>query len=212
MNNARVKTKICGVTSVEDAIAIANAGADAIGLVFYPPSPRYVSIELAREISLALPAFVNVVGLFVDADSETISRVLDKVAIDTVQFHGQEPEHACSQFGKPYIKAFAVQPESDILQVVEQYSSANALLLDTYVDNLPGGTGQIFDWKKVPEKCEKPLILAGGLTPENVQSAIEQTNPYAVDVSGGVESSKGKKDIDKVKRFIREVVNVRSSH
>ncbi len=210
MNRMRVKTKICGVTSVDDAIAIANAGADAIGLVFYPPSPRYVSTELAHEISLALPAFVNVVGLFVDADSEMISRVLDKVAIDTVQFHGQEPEEACSQYGKPYIKAIAVQPGTDILGFVEQYSSASALLLDTYVDNLPGGTGRKFDWKKVPENCEKPLILAGGLTPENVQSAIEQTNPYAVDVSGGVESSKGKKDIDKVTRFIREVANVRS--
>lgn len=207
MMHSRVKIKICGITSVADAVAIANAGADAIGLVFYPPSPRYVQPVLAHEIALALPAFVNIVGLFVDAEPDEINAVLDQVAIDTLQFHGQESEHACSLYGKPYIKSVAMQPDVDVAELIAQYPSASALLLDTFVENLPGGTGQVFDWKKVPVNSHKPLILAGGLTPENVQSAIEQTHPYAVDVSGGVESSKGKKDIDKVQLFIREVFN-----
>ncbi len=207
MNVTRVKVKICGVTSVTDAVAIANAGADAIGLVFYEPSPRYVEPEVAREIALALPAFVNVVGLFVDAEPDEIRQVLERVAIDTLQFHGQETERACSLYGKPYIKSIAMRPDLDVSEMIALYPSASALLLDTFVENLPGGTGQSFDWQKVPDNSQKPLILAGGLTPENVQSAIVQTRPYAVDVSGGVESSKGKKDIDKVQKFIREVLN-----
>lgn len=207
MNVTRVKVKICGVTSVTDAVAIANAGADAIGLVFYEPSPRYVEPEIAREIALALPAFVNVVGLFVDAEPDEIRQVLERVAIDTLQFHGQETERACSLYDRPYIKSIAMRPDLDVSEMIALYPSASALLLDTFVENLPGGTGQSFDWQKVPDNSQKPLILAGGLTPENVQSAIVQTRPYAVDVSGGVESSKGKKDIDKVLKFIREVLN-----
>lgn len=207
MNYTRVKVKICGVTSVTDAVAIANAGADAIGLVFYEPSPRYVEPQIAREIALALPAFVNVVGLFVDAEPDEIRQVLDQVAIDTLQFHGQETERACSLYGRPYIKSIAMRPDLDVSEKIALYPSASALLLDTFVENLPGGTGQSFDWQKVPDNSQKPLILAGGLTPENVQSAIVQTRPYAVDVSGGVESSIGRKDIDKVQKFIREVLN-----
>lgn len=207
MNDKRVKVKICGVTNVSDAVAIANAGADAIGLVFYGPSPRYVEPEIAREIALSLPAFVNVVGLFVDASPDEIRQILDQVAIDTLQFHGQETERACSLYGRPYIKSIAMRPNLDVSEMIALYPSASALLLDTFVEKLPGGTGKSFDWQKVPEKSRKPLILAGGLTPENVQSAIVQTRPYAVDVSGGVESSKGRKDIDKVQKFIREVLN-----
>ena len=207
MKKARVKVKICGVTNVADAVDIANAGADAIGLVFYGPSPRYVEPEIAREIVLALPAFVNVVGLFVDAEPDEIRQVLDQVAINTLQFHGQETEQACSIYSRPYIKSIAMRPDLNVAKMITLYPSASALLLDTFVENLPGGTGQSFDWRQVPSNSQKPLILAGGLTPENVQSAIVQTRPYAVDVSGGVESSKGRKDIDKVQKFIREVLN-----
>ncbi len=199
----RVRIKICGITSVEDALAVARLGADAIGLVFYPDSPRYVSIDTAALISRQLPAFVNVVGLFVDAEQVYIEEVLERVAIDTLQFHGQETEQTCALYGKPYIKALRVRESAEIQDVISSYSTANAVLLDTYIKDVPGGTGVTFDWKLVPENVDKPIILAGGLTPENVQSAIRQTRPYAVDVSGGVEQEKGKKDLDKVSKFIR---------
>lgn len=199
----RVRIKICGITSVEDALAVARLGADAIGLVFYPDSPRYVSIDTAALISRQLPAFVNVVGLFVDAEQAHIEEVLERVAIDTLQFHGQETEQTCALYGKPYIKALRVRESAEIQDVISSYSTANAVLLDTYIEDVPGGTGVAFDWKLVPENVDKPIILAGGLTPENVQSAIRQTRPYAVDVSGGVEQEKGKKDLDKVSKFIR---------
>ena len=182
----RVRIKICGITSVEDALAVARLGADAIGLVFYPDSPRYVSIDTAALISRQLPAFVNVVGLFVDAEQVYIEEVLERVAIDTLQFHGQETEQTCALYGKPYIKALRVRESAEIQDVISSYSTANAVLLDTYIKDVPGGTGVTFDWKLVPENVDKPIILAGGLTPENVQSAIRQTRPYAVDDSGGV--------------------------
>ena len=207
MTVARVRIKICGITSVDDATAVAHAGADAIGLVFYPPSPRHVPIEIAAQIARQIPAFTNVVGLFVDAEQAFIEEVLDAVAIDTLQFHGQETEQACALFHKPYIKAVHMRNDTDIADVINQYPSANALLLDTFVKDVPGGTGLTFDWQKVPKNSQKPLILAGGLTPENVQSAIQQTRPYAVDVSGGVEAAKGKKDLTKVRTFIREALN-----
>lgn len=207
MSETRVRVKICGVTSADDAMAIARAGADAIGLVFYPPSPRHVTIEDAITITRQLPAFVNVVGLFVDAEQDFVEEVLNKVAIDTLQFHGQETEQACALYHKPYIKAVQMHEGLQVQDMVEKYQSANALLLDTYVKDVPGGTGQSFDWQRVPKNSEIPLILAGGLTPENVQLAIEQTRPYAVDVSGGVEAAKGKKDLTKVTTFIREALN-----
>ena len=208
MNQHRVKIKICGVTNEEDANAIAMAGADAIGLVFYEASPRYVEIELAAKIASSLPAFVNIVGLFVDAEKSYINEVLNKVAIDTLQFHGQESEATCASYKMPYIKALRMQRSIDVTNTIRSYPSANAILLDTYVNDVPGGTGLAFDWQQFPQKVSKPLILAGGLSPENVQSAIKQTRPFAVDVSGGVEKEKGKKDITKVINFIREVNNV----
>ncbi len=208
MINNRVRVKICGVTTLEDATAVSLAGADAIGMVFYQPSSRNIDIEMAAKISRSIPAFVNRVALFVDADKNFIEEVLQSVAIDTIQFHGQEPEEACACYNKPYIKALRVKQGLNIDNALKQYESANAILLDTYVKDKPGGTGLAFDWQHFPTNSTRPLILAGGLTPENVQSAIRQTSPYAVDVSGGIELKSGIKDIQKVTKFIREVNNV----
>ena len=203
----RTRVKICGITNLEDALTAAKAGADAIGLVFYPGSPRYVSIETARNIIQKLPPFVSCVGLFVDADEKLINDVLNQVAIDTLQFHGQEAEQACSLYNKPYIKAIRMSDSISLVDEITKYSSASALLLDTYVKNKPGGTGLSFDWSKIPQGLSKSIILAGGLDVNNVKQAIQQVQPYAVDVSGGVESKKGKKDPDKIVNFIREAMN-----
>ena len=209
ISNQHTRIKICGITNVSDAVLAANAGADAIGLVFYPDSPRYVNIEKAKEIVNLLPPFTNCVGLFVDADEKTIRDVLQQVAIDTLQFHGHEPEQACALYGKPYIKAIRMREDVDLEEEAVKYSSAKALLLDTYVKDTPGGTGLSFDWDKIPsqDKRTKPIILAGGLDADNVKHAIHQVKPYAVDVSGGVEAEKGKKDPEKIINFIREALN-----
>ncbi len=207
MMTSRVRIKICGITNQKDALAVAQLGADAIGLVFYPESPRNVSVETAAIIARQLPAFINVVGLFVDAEQSFIEQVLEQVAIDTLQFHGQETEQTCALYGKPYIKAIRVGESAEIQEVISRYPSANAVLLDTFIKDVPGGTGVSFDWNLVPENADTPIILAGGLTAENVQSAIRKTRPYAVDVSGGVEQAKGKKDLEKVNKFIREALN-----
>lgn len=203
----RTRVKICGITNLEDALTATRAGADAIGLVFYHGSPRYVPIEKARKIVEQLPPFISCVGLFVDAEERLIQDVLEQVAIDTLQFHGQEPEWACSLYNRPYIKAIRMSEGVNLVDEVDKYPSANALLLDTYVKDKPGGTGLSFDWSKIPEGINKPIILAGGLNVDNVKKAIMQAQPYAVDVSGGVESEKGKKDPDKIFNFIREAMN-----
>lgn len=200
-----VRSKICGITRVEDALAAVAAGADAIGLVFYAKSPRAVSVEQARQIVAALPPFVTSVGLFVDIERAELQQILAAVPLDLLQFHGDESLAQCEGYSRPYIKALRVKPGDDIAAMMANYPSASGILLDTYVEGVPGGTGLAFDWSLVPAQLPKPVILAGGLTPENVAAAIARVKPYAVDVSGGVEASKGIKDADKVRAFIREV-------
>lgn len=198
-----VRVKICGITRVEDALAAAAAGADAIGLVFYAGSPRAVGVEQARAIIAALPPFVTTVGLFVDAGRDELAHILASVPLDLLQFHGDESAEQCEGFGRPYIKALRVRAGDDIVARVADYPSAQGILLDAYVEGVPGGTGEAFDWSLIPQRLSKPLILAGGLRPDNVAAAVAQVRPYAVDVSGGVEASKGIKDAQKVGAFIR---------
>jgi phosphoribosylanthranilate isomerase len=206
----RTRVKICGITRPEDAIAAVKHGADAIGLVFYGPSPRNVSIEMAADIVSALPPFVSKVGLFVNASASEIETVLRRVSLDCLQFHGDESATDCAQINLPYYKAIRVKNDTNLLQYASYYAQAKALLLDTYSEASVGGTGQVFDWKLIPENIGKPLILAGGLTADNVAAAIRQVHPYAVDVSGGVEASKGIKDEIKIASFMREVDQLRS--
>lgn len=202
---AIVRSKICGITRVEDALAAAEAGADAIGLVFYARSPRAVTVEQARTIVAALPPFVTTVGLFVNASRCEINETLDAVALDMLQFHGDEtPEH-CEGFHRPWYKALRVKPGDDVRLQASRYVGASAILLDAYVAGIPGGTGEAFDWSLIPPDLAKPLILAGGLTPENIQHALAQVRPYAVDVSGGVEAGKGIKDAGKIHAFVKQV-------
>ena len=200
-------TKICGITNIEDARVAEDAGAYAIGLVFYKKSPRYISIDTAKEIVAHINQPLNSVGLFVDADRDYICSVLEQIDLDILQFHGQESEQTCAFFNKPYIKAIRVSKDTNILKEVEKYSSAKAILLDTHVEGLLGGTGKVFDWTMIPRNLSKPIILAGGLNVDNVKDAIRKIRPYAVDVSGGVESEKGKKDPKKIKDFINEAID-----
>lgn len=200
-----VRSKICGITRIEDALIAAEAGADAIGLVFYAKSPRAVSIQQACDIVAALPAFVTTVGLFVNASREELNDVLAGVALDLLQFHGDETPAECESYQRPYIKALRVKPGDDIAQLAAPYAKARGILLDTYVPGIPGGTGAAFDWSLVPRDLPQPVILAGGLSAGNVRAAIEQVRPYAVDVSGGVEADKGIKDAAKIRAFMRAV-------
>ncbi len=201
----RIRTKICGITRVEDALAAVAHGADAIGLVFYAPSPRCVSIEQAAAISAALPPFVSVVALFVNPTQQAVEAVLSQVRVDLLQFHGDESEAECQQYSLSYLKAIRVKQGTNLIQYAQDYASAKALLLDTYTDGAVGGTGQTFDWGLVPDNLPLPVILAGGLNAENVTDAVQQVKPYAVDVSGGVEQSKGIKDSTKIAAFIAAV-------
>lgn len=199
------RIKICGITRPEDAITAANAGADAIGLVFYPKSPRAVTIEQAQSICAVLPPFVTVVALFVDAEHFEIEDVLAALSVDLLQFHGSETPAQCNAYATPYIKAIRMRDDADLSDAVRQYSSARGLLVDTFNPDEAGGTGEIFDWDRVPDGLDTPIILAGGLEPSNVGAAIAQLSPYAVDVSSGVEQSKGIKDADKIRAFMKAV-------
>ncbi|MSP86344.1 MAG: phosphoribosylanthranilate isomerase [Methylotenera sp.] len=201
----RVRVKICGITRVEDALNAVAQGADAIGLVFYGPSPRHVSISKAIEIVNQVPAFVSVVGLFVNAEASFINEVISKVRLDILQFHGDETPEECAGFLRPFIKAIRVKPDTNLVQCAHEFSAAKALLLDTYTEGVAGGTGHVFDWNLIPKVLTKPVILAGGLTADNVAQAIRQVSPYAVDVSGGVERSKGIKDAVKMTAFMQQV-------
>ncbi|MBD1550396.1 phosphoribosylanthranilate isomerase [Pseudomonas typographi] len=202
---AAVRSKICGITRIEDALAAANAGADAIGLVFYPKSPRAVSVQQARAIVAALPPFVTTVGLFVNASRRELDETLEAVPLDLLQFHGDETPAQCEGARRPYIKALRVRPGDDLVAACRAYAGAQGVLLDTFVAGVPGGTGQAFDWGLVPAGLPKPVVLAGGLGAHNVAAAIAQVKPWAVDVSGGVEASKGIKDAAKVAAFIAAV-------
>ena len=203
----RTRVKICGITRAQDAIEAVQQGADAIGLVFYPPSPRYVAPEQAAEIVKKIPAFVSVVGLFVNATPAEIERILAIVPLDILQFHGDETPAQCRQFSKPYMKAVRVKSDTNLVQYAADYADAKALLLDAFAEGVPGGTGQVFDWKLIPQNLALPVVLAGGLNAENVAQAITAVKPYAVDVSGGVEASKGMKDAAKIAAFMRGVSN-----
>jgi phosphoribosylanthranilate isomerase len=206
----RTRVKICGITRIEDALSAVQLGADAIGLVFYEASPRNVSIEQAKTIVDSLPPFVSKVGLFVNESPSHIENILARVSLDILQFHGDESPEACEQINLPYYKAIRVKDDTNLIQYAQLYQSAKALLVDTYTESAVGGTGMVFDWKLIPANISKPLILAGGLTPANVGSAIEQVHPYAVDVSGGVELNKGIKDAKKMAAFMQAVNQYRS--
>lgn len=206
----RTRVKICGITRPEDALAAVKHGVDAIGLVFYAPSPRNVSIEQAAQIVAALPPYVSAVGLFVNAAPMEIESVLKRVRLDCLQFHGDETPTECAQINMPYYKAVRVKTDTNLLQYEADYHQAKALLLDAYSEQAFGGTGQVFDWHLIPKNLSLPVVLAGGLTAENVANAIMHVKPYAVDVSGGVEMSKGIKDEAKIASFMREVDQLRS--
>lgn len=197
------KVKICGFTEPNNARDAALAGVDAIGLVFYDKSPRNVDIHSAQKIIEALPPFINRVGLFVNANPSFIDEILCEVPLDTLQFHGDESVLDCAQYQMPFIKSLRVKPDTNVKEIAENFSSASALLLDSFSPSGYGGTGESFDWSLACVKISLPIILAGGLTVDNVADAIKQVNPYAVDASSGVESAPGVKDIDKIEAFIR---------
>ena len=211
----RTRVKICGITRIEDGIAAARAGADAIGLVFWAGTPRCVSFEQARAIAAAVPPFVTIAGLFVDPAADEVHAALDAVPLDLLQFHGDEPADFCASFGRPYVKAVPVKPGIDLLQYASRYGDARGLLFDAFEPGgLPGGTGKTFDWNELPDALQRPVILSGGLTQQNVAAAIRTARPWAVDVSSGVELSsedgrprKGIKSAAKIMAFIREVRN-----
>lgn len=200
----RTRIKICGITREQDLVAVLAAGADAVGLVFYPPSPRYLSDSRASELALGTPPFVTRVGLFVNADAASVHATLAAVPIDLLQFHGDEDAAYCEQFERPYIKAARVRPGLDLIEYARAYPSAQALLLDAYVESY-GGAGQAFDWSLIPATLPLPVVLSGGLTPENVTDAVRRLRPWAVDVSSGVEVAKGIKDAAKIAAFVAAV-------
>ena len=197
--------KICGITRVEDAQAAARLGAHALGFVFYAPSPRHVEVARAAEIAKALPPFITTVGLFVNPAIGDVAGVLENVPLDLLQFHGDEPPGFCAQFGLRYIKASRVRAGLDLLQYAQVYAGARGLLLDAFVPGTHGGTGTAFDWSLIPRRLPLPVILSGGLNPDNVAAAIRLVAPWAVDVSSGVEAGPGIKDPRKMARFMKEV-------
>lgn len=201
----RTRVKICGLTRGGDLEAAIALGVDAVGLVFHPASPRAVSIDQAAVLARAVPAFVSVVGLFVDAEPAWVHAVLKRVPLAALQFHGREPPDYCAQFGRPWLKALAVAADSDVLALTRRYDQAASWLLDTYDPALAGGTGRAFDWRLIPPELAGRIVLAGGLNPDNVAAAIAQVRPHAVDVSGGVESGKGLKDAVKMAAFMQGV-------
>lgn len=201
----RTRVKICGITRDEDALAAVEYGADAIGFVFYEPSPRHVTVERAASIALRLPPFVTTVALFVNAEADAIARVVGEVGVDLLQFHGQECAAYCAQHGRPWIRAVRMKPDTDLISAQAEFAAGRGLLLDAYRPGVPGGTGETFDWDRIPPQLAPRIVLAGGLGPGNVGDAIRRVRPYAVDVSGGVEADKGIKDPDKIKAFIEEV-------
>ncbi|CAG0978276.1 phosphoribosylanthranilate isomerase [Burkholderiales bacterium] len=199
------RIKICGITRSEDAEAAAQAGADALGMVFYAPSKRCIEIAQARVIAEMLPPFITTVALFVDPDPQWVRAVLAEVPVDLLQFHGDEAPEFCTAFGKPYLKALRVRPGGDLLQYASRHRRARGLLLDTYRADQPGGTGECFDWSLIPSSLPLPLVLSGGLRPENIAQAVHQVKPWAVDVSSGVESSPGCKDVALMRAFVQGV-------
>ena len=205
------RIKICGINHLDDALKAVECGADAIGIIFVEKSPRYASLTEARVIAESLPPFVTVVGLFMDAPEEKVREALKVVPLNLLQFHGDEPAEYCDQFNMPYIKVLRMRENANVVAFAQEYPNASGILLDAYHKGMGGGTGQTFDWNLIPDDLPLPLILAGGLTPDNVASAVEQVRPYAVDVSSGVESEPSVKDHKKIEQFIKEVQRVGTS-
>ncbi|NOT19458.1 MAG: phosphoribosylanthranilate isomerase [Sideroxydans sp.] len=202
------RIKICGITREQNLHAVANSGADAIGLVFYEKSPRHVSVQHAARLMQVVPPFVTVVGLFVNPTADYVRQVLATISLDVLQFHGEESPAFCEQFGKPYLKAIRVKAGVNLVECATEFSGAQGLLLDAFVEGTQGGTGESFDWALIPQNLALPVILSGGLNAGNVAAAIKQVRPYAVDVSSGVEAAKGIKDAAKVAAFIQEVKQI----
>lgn len=205
LESMRTRVKICGLTREQDVRAAVELGADAIGLVFHPPSPRSVSLETAAALSAAVPAFVTVVGLFVDAEPEAVRAVLREVPLGALQFHGNENPDYCAAFDRPWIKAVAMRDGVNPTEQWQRYAGASSLLLDSYDPRLAGGSGRRFDWSLVPPELANGIVLAGGLNAGNVAGAIVRLRPHAVDVSGGVETGKGIKDRNKIAEFMQGV-------
>lgn len=200
------RIKICGITGVDEARAAAEAGADAIGLVFHPQSPRALDLERAVMIARELPPLVTVVGLFMDAEADEVWRVLERVPLEILQFHGREPETYCAAFGRRYIKALGMSGGQPM--AASQWPGAAGLLVDSHAGERAGGSGETFDWSRIPDCAGRPVILAGGLRPDNVAQAVRQVAPWGVDVSSGVESAPGRKDPARIRQFINEVRHV----
>jgi len=203
----RTRIKICGITRAIDLDAALNAGVDALGFVFYPPSPRCLTLETAATLARRVPPFVIRVGLFVNAEPAVVQETLAAVPLDLLQFHGDEDAAYCEQFGRPYLKAARMRPELDLLEFARAYPTAQGLLLDAW-DEAYGGVGQSFDWSLIPENLPLPMILSGGLNAGNVVEAVSKVRPWAVDVSSGVELAKGVKDSDKIAAFVAAVRTV----
>lgn len=208
----RTRVKICGITRIEDAINAVDAGADALGFVFYSKSPRFIDPNRAAEIIRNLPPFVTTTGLFVDHKETEVNDIVSISGVQLMQFHGQETPAFCEQFGMPYIKAVRVRDETTVEWAFNEFSSARGILADAYVEGVPGGTGQTFDWGWLPAGRKNRVILAGGLTAQNVAEAVQRCSPYAVDVSGGVELSKGIKDKIAMQAFVKEVQSAKKDH
>ena len=195
------RVKFCGFTHQDDVIHAVSLGVDALGFVFYAPSSRYVAPEQAKTLMRVVPAFVTRVGLFVDEEAETVQRTFEIARLNLIQYHGDESPEFCDAVGLPYIKAFRVQKGMNLSSEIDRYPNASGFLLDAYVKGRPGGTGEGFDWELIPQS-HAPIILAGGLTPDNARAAIDQVAPWALDVSGGIEIKPGRKDPDKMARFM----------
>lgn len=204
---SRTRIKICGLTRPQDVRAVVNAGADAIGFVFYPQSPRFVSSDSAAALAQWVPPLVTRVGLFVNAEPVDVKAVLAQVPLELLQFHGDEDDAYCRQFGRPFIKAARVRPEIDLLEFAASFPTARALLLDAFVDGYGGG-GKTFDWNLIPSSLPVPIILSGGLHVDNVAQGVRALRPWAVDVSSGVEASKGIKDEALIETFVAAVAAV----
>lgn len=203
----RVRIKFCGITSEEDALSAVNLGVDAIGFIFHQQSKRYINIDVAQHIAQVLPPFVTKVAVLLNEDSDYINAILKKVPIDVLQFHGDESAAFCRSFIKPYIKTIHMAAGQKIGKIEQQYPDALGFLFDTQVGAIRGGSGVTFDWQQIPTEITKPVILAGGLTPANVKAALQTVNPYAVDVTSGIEISHGVKDIQKMQDFVATVMD-----
>ena len=201
----RTRVKICGITKLSDALSISDQGADSIGLVFHPKSPRFIGLDAAREICDAMPPFVTITALFMDENVEWITEVLSTINPDCLQFHGAETEPDCARWNQPYIKSISMGSAVDVKAYAKQYLSAQGFLFDSNAAGRQGGSGDTFDWSKIPLSFDRPLVLAGGLNPVNVADAVSQVRPWGVDVSSGVEISKGVKDLNLINQFFQEV-------